>query len=161
MKKLIAVLSVAFGFVSPALLAQTTLKIPADKQVASITFPDGWKASASGETITAVAEDGSVLIDVIVTRPDMLGPSNDKAWALLKVKPDFDSYKDTKSTLNGMNVVTVTDDGRTSDGKTIKITLTSLEVTKEKGVMLIQRGEGMAEHADEITGILNSVAAAR
>ena len=91
MKKLVAVLSIVSAFVAPALLAQTTLKIPADKPVASITFPEGWKASVSGETITASAEDGSALIDVIVTRPDMLGPSNDKAWALLKVKPDFDS----------------------------------------------------------------------
>ncbi|HKP03614.1 MAG TPA: hypothetical protein VJU77_09680 [Chthoniobacterales bacterium] len=161
MKTLIAAVSLAFVFVSPALLAQTSVKIPADKPVASITFPEGWKASAGAETITASAEDGSALIDVIVTRPDMLGPSNDKAWALLKVKPDFDSYKDTKSTLNGMNVVTVTDDGRTSDGKTMKITLTALEVTKDQGVMLIQRGEGMAEYADEITAILNSVAAAK
>lgn len=102
-----------------------------------------------------------MFVDVIVTRPDMLGPSNDKAWALLKVKPDFDSYKEAKSTLNGMNVVTVTDDGRTSDGKTMKITLTSLEVTKDLGVMLIQRGEGMSEHADEITEILKSVSAAK
>ena len=160
MNKSIASLLLVFAFVVPALVADT-LKIPTDKPVAAITFPEGWKATASGETITASAEDGSVLIDVIVTRPDMLGPSNDKAWTLLKVKPDFDSYKDTKSTLNGMNVVTVTDDGRTSDGKTMKITLTSIEVTKDQGVMLIQRGEGMAEHADEITEIVNSVAAAK
>ena len=159
MKKSIALFLLAVAFVAPALVADT-LKIPADKPVA-ITFPEGWKASASGETITASAEDGSVLIDVIMTRPDMLGPSNDKAWALLKVKPVFDSYKDAKSTVNGMNVVTVTADGLTSDGKTMKITLTALEVTKDQGVMLIQRGEGMAEHADEITEILNSVAAAK
>ena len=130
MNKSIASSLLVFAFVVPTLVADT-LKIPADKPVAAITFPEGWKATASGETITASAEDGSVLIDVIMTRPDMLGPSNDKAWALLKVKPDFDSYKDTKSTLNGMNVVTVTDDGRTSDGKTMKITLTSIEVTKD------------------------------
>ena len=42
----------------------------------------------------------------------MLGPSNDKVWELLKVKPDFDSYKDRKTTLNGMNVVTVTVDAK-------------------------------------------------
>jgi hypothetical protein len=159
MKKSIAFL-LAFAFVAPALMAET-LKIPADKPVATITFPEDWKASVSGDTITASTEDGSVLIDVIVTRPDMLGPSNDKAWALLKVKPDFDSYKSTKSTLNGMNVVTVTDDGRTSDGKTMKITLTAVELTKDQGVMLVQRGEGMADHAEEITEILNSVAAAK
>jgi hypothetical protein len=160
MKRSIAFLLLGFAFVAPALVAET-MKIPADKPVALITFPEGWKASASGDTITASADDGSVLIDVIMTRPDMLGPSNDKAWTLLKVKPDFDSYKSTNSTSNGMNVVTVTDDGRTSDGKTMKITLTAVEVTKDQGVMLIQRGEGMAEHADEITAILNSVAAAK
>jgi hypothetical protein len=153
-------LLVSLAFVAQVLVADT-LKIPADKPVAAITFPQEWKASTSGETITASAEDGSVLIDVIMTRPDMLGPSNDKAWALLKVKPDFDSYKDTKSTLNGMNVVTVTANGLTSDGKTMKITLTSLEVTKDQGVMLIQRGDGMAEHAEEITEIVKSVTPAK
>jgi hypothetical protein len=160
MKRPIALLILGLAFVAQALVAET-LKIPAEKPVAAITFPEEWKATASGETITATTEDGSVLIDVIVTRPDMLGPSNDKAWALLKVKPDFDSYKEAKSTLNGMNVETRTVDGRTSDGKTMKITLTALEVTKDRGVMLIQRGEGMAEHADEITEIVKSVAAVK
>jgi hypothetical protein len=160
MTRVIGLLILGLAFGAPVLVAET-LKIPADKAVAEITFPEGWKATASGQTITASAEDGSVLIDVIVTRPDMLGPSNDKAWALLKVKPVFDSYKDTKSTLNGMSAVTVTADGLTSDGKTMKITLTALEVTKEQGVMLIQRGEGMAEHADEIAEIVKSVAAAK
>jgi hypothetical protein len=158
MHKLIARFLFAFACITPALFADT-LKIPADKPVATITFPDGWKASAGGDAITASTEDGTVLIDVIMTRPDMLGPSNDKAWALLKVKPDFDSYKNAKSTLNGMNVVTATDDARTSDGKTLQITLTAVEVTKDQGVMLIQRGEGMSDHADEITEILNSISA--
>jgi hypothetical protein len=90
MKHSIACLLAAVAIAVPAFA--DTLKIPADQPVAAITFPDGWKATASGDTITASTEDGSVLVDVIVTRPDMLGPSNDKAWALLKVKPDFDSY---------------------------------------------------------------------
>lgn len=89
----------------------------------------------------------------------MLGPSNDKAFAMLKVKPDFDSYKDTKSTLNGMNVVTVNVDCKDSSGATMKLTLTSLEVTKDKGVMLIIRGKGVAENQDDIAAIINSVAA--
>src|SRR3954453_16410470 len=84
---------------APAAFADT-VKIPADKPVASITFPEGWKATVNGDTLHASPEEGDVLIDVIMTPPDMLGPSNDKAFALLKVKPDFDSYKDTKSTFN-------------------------------------------------------------
>ena len=99
MKTSIALLSLFTAF-APLALADT-VKIPADKPFASITFPEGWNATASGDTITAKSEEGDVLIDVIVTRPDMLGPSNDKAFAMLKVKPEFDSYKDTKSTVNG------------------------------------------------------------
>src|SRR5450631_432196 len=105
MKNSIASLLLALSLTAPALA--DTLKFPEDKPVASITFPEGWKAAVTGDAIAASADDGTVLINVITTRPDMLGPSNDKAFALLKVKPDFDSYKDSKTTLSGMNVVQV------------------------------------------------------
>src|SRR4051794_26872385 len=157
MKTSLALLLLALSVVAPAFA--DTVKIPADKPVASITFPEGWKATVNGDTITASSEEGDVLIDVIMTRPDMLGPSNDKAFALLKVKPDFDSYKDTKSTLNGMNVVTVNVDVKDSGGAAMKLTLTSLEVTKDKGVMLIIRGKGVAENQENIDAILKSIAA--
>lgn len=159
MKTTLAFLLLALSLTVPALA--DTLQIPADKPVASITFPEGWKASVSGDTITASAEDGSVLIDVITTRPDMLGPSNDKAFALLKVKPDFDSYKDSKTTLNGMNVVRVNVEAKEAGGGTIKLTLTAVEVTKDKGVMVIMRGEGIAANHEEITAIMNSIAAVK
>lgn len=136
-----------------------TVKFPADKPFASITFPEGWEATVSGETIAAKSEEGDVLIDVIVTRPDMLGPSNDKAFAMLKVKPEFDSYKDTKSTINGLPATVVTVDCKDSSGAAMKLTLTSLEVTKDKGVMFIQRGKGMEENKEDITAIINSVIA--
>src|ERR1044072_614278 len=42
MKKLLAAVSLGFAFTSPALLAQASLKIPANKPVASNTFPEGW-----------------------------------------------------------------------------------------------------------------------
>ena len=80
---------------------------------------------------------------------------------MLKVKPDFDSYKDSKTTLNGMNVVLVNVDARDDSGGTMKLTLTAVEVTKDKGVMVILRGEGVAKHQEEITAIMNSIAAAQ
>ena len=154
--KLLACFVFALSLVSS--LSAETLKIPADKPFASVTFPEDWSAEVKGDTITAKNEDEDVLIDVIVTRPDMLGPSNDKAFALLKVKPDFDSFKENKSTINGLpaNVVTVDAKG---DSGTVKLTLTSLEVTKEKGLMFIQRGEGLAGNQEAVTAILNSVKA--
>ncbi len=158
MKTSITCLLLALSLTAPALAE--TLKFPADKPFASITFPEGWKATVTGDMITASNEDGDVLINVIVTRPDMLGPSNDKAFALLKVKPDFDSYKDSKSTLNGMNVVTVTVDAK-GDSGTMKLTLTSVEMTKDEGVMVILRGEGVADNQEEITAIMNSIAAVK
>jgi hypothetical protein len=124
MKHALTILLLAFFLIAPAF--GDTVKFPADKPFASITFPEGWEATANGDTIAAKSEGGDVLIDVIVTRPDMLGPSNDKAFALLKVKPDFDSYKDTKTTINGMNGVQVTVDVKDSSGATMKLTLTSL-----------------------------------
>jgi hypothetical protein len=136
-----------------------TVKFPAEKPFASITFPEGWEATVNGDTIAAKSEEGDALIDVIVTRPDMLGPSNDKAFAMLKVKPDFDSYKDTKSTINGMPTTVVTVDVKDSSGAAMKLTLTSLEVTKDRGLMFIQRGKGMEANKDGLTAILNSVAA--
>jgi hypothetical protein len=158
MKYSIACLLLAVSIANPVFA--DTVKMPEDKPVASITFPEGWTASVSGDMITAAADDASVLINVITTRPDMLGPSNDKAFALLKVKPDFESYKDSKTTLNGMNVVVVNVDGKEASGGTMKITLTAVEVTKDKGVMVILRGEEVTKRADEIKAIMNSIAAA-
>ena len=159
MKNSIACLLLALSLTAPALAE--TLRLPEDKPVASITFPEGWKATVTGDSIAASSDDGAVLINVITTRPDMLGPSNDKAFALLKVKPDFDSYKDSKTTLNGMNVVQVNVDARDDSGGAMKLTLTAVEVTKDKGVMVILRGEGVAKHQEEITAIMNSIAAVK
>jgi len=157
MKKFISCLLLGSCLVAPAIAE--TLKFPGDKSFASITFPEGWEVLVNGDTIAAKSGDGSALIDVIVTRPDMLGPSNDKAWAILKVKPDWDSFKENKSTINGMNANVATVDAKESGGTTVKLILTSLEVTKDKGLMFIQRGEGIAANQDAITGILNSVTA--
>jgi hypothetical protein len=156
MKTSITCLLLALSLAFPALAH--ALKIPEDKPVASIAFPEDWTATVAGDMITASNEDGDVLINVIITRPDMLGPSNDKAWALLRVKPDFDTYKDSKTTLNGMNVVTVTVDAKDESGGAMKITLTSVEVTKDKGLMVILRGAGVADNQEEISEIINSIA---
>ena len=159
MKTSIAFLLLALSLTAPALA--DTLKYPADKPFASITFPEGWKATMTGDMITASSEEGDVLIDVITTRPDMLGPSNDKAFALLKVKPDFDSFKDSKTTMNGMNAVVVTVDAKDASGGAVKLNLTSLEMTKDKGVMVILRGTGVADNQEDITAIMNSIAAVK
>jgi len=124
MKTSIACLLVAVATANPVFA--DTLKLPEDKPVASITFPQGWTASVSGDMISAGSDDGTAIINVITTRPDMLGPSNDKAFALLKMKPDFDSFKDNKTTVNGMNAVVTNVDGKDSSGGTMKITLTAV-----------------------------------
>ena len=157
MKTVVSCLLVSLSFVA-GVFAET-VKFPADKSFASITFPEGWEATVNGDTIAAKSGEGDVLIDVIVTRPDMLGPSNDKAFAMLKVKPEFDSYKDTKTTINGMNAVQVTVDVKDSGGAATKLALTSLEVTKDKGVMFIIRGKGVADNQADVDAIVKSVAA--
>jgi hypothetical protein len=157
MKHTLSILILAVCLVAPAFA--DTVKFPADKPFASITFPEGWEATVKGDTIAAKSEEGDVLIDVIVTRPDMLGPSNDKAFAMLKVKPEFDSYKDSKSTINGLNATVVTIDVKDSSGAAMKLTLTSLEVTKDKGVMFIIRGKGVADNQADVDAIVKSVSA--
>ena len=159
MKYSLACILLGLSLVAPALAE--TLKIPQDKPVASITFLDSWKAVVGAEGITASSEDGEVLIDVITTNPAVLGASIDKAFALLHLKPNADTWKDVKSTMNGMNVVTHTLDAKDSKGKVVKLTLTGVEVTKEKGVLVIQRGTAgdQKEHEAEVTGILESIAA--
>jgi hypothetical protein len=160
MKHSLACFVLALSLTSPALA--DTLKIPEDKPVASITFPDGWKAAVTGEGISASSEDGTVFVDVIATNPVILGASIDKAFALLHVKPDIDTWKDTKSTMNGMNVVQHTLDAKDEKkGTIVKLTLTGVEVTKEKGVLVILRGtaDGQKEHEAEVTAIMESIAA--
>lgn len=161
MKHLLTCVLLALSFAAPGLA--DTLKIPEDKPVASITFPEGWKAVLGGEGITASSDDGEVLLDVITTNPALLGASIDKAFALLHVKPEIDTWKDAKSTMNGMNVIKHTLDAKDSKGTVIKLTLTGVEVTKEKGVLLIQRGteEGQKEHEAEVATIMESIAAAK
>ena len=161
MKRTLGIFLIAVCLAAPAIA--DTVKFPADKPFASITFPEGWEAKLNGDTIAAKSEEGDVLIDVIVTRPDMLGPSNDKAFAMLKVKPDWDSFKENKTTINSLPANVVTVDAKDSSGTSMKLTLTSLEIIKEttipaKGVMFIIRGKGVAENQDDITAILNSVA---
>jgi hypothetical protein len=158
MKKSIACLLLAVSLVASTLA--DTLKIPEDKPVASITFPDDWTATATADGIAASSGDNAVLINIITTNPAVLGASIDKAFALLKAKPDADTWKDTKSTLNGMNVVTHTLDAKDDKG-TVKLTLSGVEVTKDKGILVILRGEGQAAHQEEITAIMNSIAAVK
>ncbi len=76
------------------------------------------------------------------------------------MKPNWDSEKNNKTTQNGMKVNELKIDAKDSGGEAMKLNLTSFEVTKDKGVMLIIRGKGAEENADEIKAILNSVAAA-
>ena len=161
MKHSLACILLVVSCTTPALAE--TLKIPQDKPVASITFLDSWKAVQGGEGITASSEDGEVLIDVITTNPAILGASIDKAFALLHVKPEIDTWKDAKSTMNGMNVIKHTLDAKDSKGTVVKLTLTGVEVTKDKGVLVIQRGteEGQKEHEAEVTTIMESIAAVK
>jgi hypothetical protein len=161
MKHSLVCFLMALAFTAPAL--SDTLKIPEDKPVATIKFPEGWKAAVTGEGISASSEDGLVFIDVITTNPAVLGASIDKAFALLHVKPDVDTWEDTKSTVNGMNVVEHTLDAKDEKGNVVKLTLTGIEVTKDAGVLVILRGtpEGQEKHQEEISAITNSVAAAK
>jgi hypothetical protein len=161
MKNSLACILLALSFTAPAFA--DTLKIPQDKPVASVTFPEDWKAVVAGEGITASSDDTGVLIDIIITNPAILGASIDKAFALLHAKPDIDTWKDVKSTMNGMNVIKHTLDAKDDKGNVIKLTLTGVEVTKEKGVLVIQRGttEGQKEHEAEVTAIIESIATAK
>lgn len=159
MKNSIACLLLALSLTAPALA--DTVKFPEAKPIASITFPEGWKVTATGEALAASSSDGTVLIDIISANPAMFGPSNDKAFAMLKVKPEFDSMKDSKSTLtNGMNVAVNTVDAKDASGATMKLTLSGVEVTKEKGLMVILRGPGVEKNQEEISAIMNSITAA-
>src|SRR6266478_7374953 len=58
MKNSIACFLLALSLTAPVLA--DTLKFPEDKPVASITFPEGWKAAVTGETLTASSGDGTV-----------------------------------------------------------------------------------------------------
>lgn len=161
MKHSFACCLLALSLAAPALA--DTLKIPEEKPVASITFPERWKAVVGKEGITASSEDGGVSIDVITTNPAILGASIDKAFALLHLKPDSDTWKDTKSTMNGMNVVQHTLDAKDPKGNVVKLTLTDVEVTKEKGILVILRGtaDGLKENEAEVAAIMESIAAVK
>ena len=80
MKTSINCLLLALALTFPALAH--ALKIPEDKPVASIAFPEDWTASVAGDMITASNEDGDVLT-VILTR-QTCRPFKRQGGALLK-----------------------------------------------------------------------------
>ena len=51
-------------------------------------------------------------------------------------------------------------DAKDASGATMKLTLSGVEVTKDKGLMVILRGPGEANHQEEITAIMTSITAA-
>ena len=147
----------ALSLTVPALAE--TLKFPADKPFASIAFRKVgrplWR-----ENDTANNEDETCSSTSSSRDPDIARPFERQSVRLAESKTRIRFYKDSKSTLNGMNVVTVTVDAK-SDSGPMKLTLTSVEVTKDQGVMVILRGEGVADNKEEITAILNSIAAVK
>lgn len=165
MKKPLPSLLLALCLSAPALADE--VKIPSDSPVAAITFPEEWEASSSDSYITAKSKDGKVNIAIDVTNAQMPGPSNDKAFTMLKtrhIKADLGSWKDNKKTMNGMNVIDNALDARDEEkSEDLKLSLISVEVTKEKGILVVIWGtaEALKEHEEELSGIMESIKAAK
>lgn len=155
--------SLALGVALAVSARAGDFKLPDDNPVASFTIPASWKPSQYDNGVEATSDDGSVYIDV---EPADTSSSEDATSAMTEavkylvkkgVTVDFDSAKQSKSKINGLDVINVIWKGKDADGD-CAVSLTIFVVTAKKGVLLTYWGpQGSTKYDDDLTAIVNSI----
>jgi hypothetical protein len=139
-------------------------KLPDDDPVASFTIPSSWKPSEFEDGVEATSDDGSVYITVeaanVSSSEDATKAMSESVKYLVKkgVTLDSDSAKQTKSKINGMDVINVIWKGKDADGP-CEVSLTIFVVTPKKGLLLTYWGpaEGAKKYDADLTAIVQSI----
>ncbi len=158
-----SVLFAAFLLVGPLAggLAAKTLKLPATDSAASLNVPDSWKPDLTDDGFEAVSPDGSVYIafDVadIGNYKDLIDETFDY-FKKHKIKINESSRKDSKMTLNGMQVEDFSWDGRDKEGPTkVSVSLITVKPGKLLVVTYWASPAGDKKYSDAVLAILNSI----
>jgi len=159
MKKLLTTLLLTAALALPALAG--THKLPKDEPIVSITFPAGWKVEPSDESLDATSKDEEIYINVEVNDEESIEGAVQESIGYLKknkVTIDKSTEKKTEGKVNGMDVTDIAWDGKDADGPT-KVSLTIVEVTKKKGLLILYWAspEGEKKHQEELTKIMQSL----
>lgn len=125
--------AIAFlAFASPSLAGE--LQFPSDDPVATITFPDDWTAKETETGIDAISPDESIYFALDVAEAKDTNAVVEEAVKYLAsqgVTVDTATAKESRGTLNGMEVVNVNWSGTDKDGP-VTIGLAALAANAEK-----------------------------
>ena len=119
MRRLILVAMLAAAV--PALAFAKTVKIPDDNTVAIVTIPDAWTINEMDQGVEATSPDSGVYLAVEVTASKDVGQSTADAIKWLEgrgVSIDAASMKQKDTTINGMEAVGLSFEGKDKDGPT-------------------------------------------
>ncbi len=146
---------------APPLLQAKTFKIPKDKPIATITFPDAWDASYVDEGVEGTSADEEIYVYIEDNDASTIEGAVKEMFAYLakkKVTVKPDTLKKTEAKMNGMDVVDLAYDGEDADGPT-HISLTILGITNKKGLLMLYWANPAKEkkHQEELNGILQSI----
>jgi hypothetical protein len=140
-----------------------TFQVPKEEPIASITFPEKWKAEADDTSLEVLSPDEDIYINIETHDGAKLAEAVAAAIATLKehkVTIDQASQKKTEAKHNGLSVVNVDWDGTSEDGK-VKVSLTVLTQDEKRALLMIYVATPDAEkkHEQELGTIQQSIKA--
>lgn len=158
--KTLAFLPLVLLAFAPSLCAET-FKIPKDKPIATITFPEKWDASYADDGVEGTSDDEEVYVYIEDNDASSIEAAIKETFAYLKKKKvsvKAESMKKTEAKMNGMDIVDLAFDGEDEDGPT-HISLTIFGITQTKGLLMLYWAtpEKEKEHQQELTAILQSI----
>lgn len=165
MKKifLAALFTLSLGGIASA----ETFEFPSSYPVASVTFPDNWKAEETDDGVQGFSEGDEVAFYLSLSKPASMDENVQEAIAFLVengVEVDQDSMEQSQGDLNGIPAKFTNFDGKDENGK-VTIGLYFLEVTP-KATVIVTNWSSLDENGNlddaigqEMGSIINSIKA--
>lgn len=163
--RILAAAAAAAVFLSTAAARAETLLFPSDKPVASVTFPATWEATENESGIEGFSPDEAISFYVDVASEKTSDKVVDAGIDFLTengvtLKPE--TMRESKSTVNGMEMHVIGWDGTDSEGPA-SIVLAFLAPKPDKILMITYwgtQGEEQKYEAD-VDSIVNSIKPAK
>lgn len=159
MKTALTVTSLLAALLLP--VAAKDYKLPKEKPLFSITFPDKWEVTHEDESVDGVSEDGAIELYVQTDDAETIEDSAKESIEYLTeqgVKIKADTEKKHEGEINGMKVQGINWDGTDTDGE-CRVSLSFIVIGENQVITLLYWGseEAEKEHSKEIEKILGSM----
>ena len=160
MRKSVLSAWLCFGLVVPAFPA--IHKIPADEPIAVVQISEKWQTKEQGEFVKATSPDSTFHFLVIPAEPNKIAASMNEVMRYVRgtsgITVDSASRKDEKSKLNGMDVQSVSWDGKDKNGA-VKIQFRIISIAERKPLLVACWGSPPAEkkHRGALNRMLQSI----